>query len=261
MDDLAARQFIELERDHWWFAGRRAIFFDVIARALAGAPSAAGRPLAALDVGCGAGGMLPSLAALTAPTGLDISTELLVQARARGFTRLLLGSADRLPFAPASFDLVTAFDCIEHLDDDCAALASFAAALKPGGHLFVSVPAWQFLFSENDRVAHHKRRYRRPDLVAKARAAGFEVVQASYVNSWLFPLIIPAVLALQLKQRFLKRPGAAAETNLSYRTPRWINRLLAGIFSSERFVLRHASFPLGHSLILLARRPRESGPK
>lgn len=261
MDDLAARQFIELERDHWWFAGRRALFFDVIGRALAAAPRRAGQPLAALDVGCGAGGMLPGLATVAAPTGLDISTELLAQARARGFTRLLIGSAEQLPVAPASFDLVTAFDCIEHLDDDRAALAAFAGALKPGGHLFVSVPAWQFLFSENDRVAHHKRRYRRPDLVEKARAAGFEIVQASYVNSWLFPLIVPAVLALQLKQRFLKRPDAAAETNLSYRTPRWINRLLAGIFSSERYVLRRASFPLGHSLILLARRPPESAPR
>ncbi len=259
MDDLAARQFIELEHHHWWFVGRRRIFFDVIERALAG--RAASRTLRALDVGCGAGGMLPGLSRLTAPIGLDISTDLLRQARARGFPRLLIGSAEQLPVAPASLDLVTAFDCIEHLDDDRTALAAFAQALKPGGLLFVSVPAWQFLFSENDRVAHHKRRYRRGELAAKARAAGFEVMQASYVNSWLFPLIVPAVLLLKLKQRFLKRPDAASETNLSYRLPRWLNAMLAGIFSSERLILRHASFPLGHSLVLLARRSAERPPR
>lgn len=250
MDDLAARQFIELERDHWWFAGRRSLFFDVLQRELH-----ALRDLVAMDVGCGAGGMLQGLAQVAAPIGLDVSTELLGQARARGFTRLLIGSAEALPCRNDSLDLVTAFDCIEHLNDDCTALAAFYSALRPGGRLLVSVPAWQFLFSENDRVAHHKRRYRRSELVAKARAAGFEVAKASYVNAWLFPLIVPVVLLLKLKQRFLKPTHAPAETNLSYRLPRWLNTLLAAIFCSERHVLRHASFPLGHSLLLLATKP------
>jgi SAM-dependent methyltransferase len=254
MDDLATRQFIELEHRHWWFAGRRALFFDVLRRALT--PRCAGdRPLRALDVGCGAGGMLQGLSEFADPIGLDISTELLVQARSRGFRRLLVGSADALPVAPGSLDLVTAFDCIEHLPDDYAALRSFHASLRPGGHLFLSVPAWQFLFSENDRVAHHRRRYRRGPLEERVKSAGLEVVKSSYVNAWLFPLIVPAVLLLKLKQRCFKRPDAAPETNLSWVPPRWINALLAAVFSSERHVLRHASFPLGHSLVVLARRP------
>lgn len=260
MDDLAARQFIELERTHWWFAGRRALFFDLLRRAIAPIAAARGRRPIALDVGCGAGGMLPGLAEISAPIGLDISPELLARARGRGCARLLIGSAAALPIAPATLDLVTAFDCIEHLPDDRAALAAFHAALRPGGLLFLSVPAWQFLFSENDRVAHHERRYRRGELVAKARAAGFEVMQSSYVNAWLFPLIVPAVLLLKLKQRFLKRADAPAETNLSYAMPRWLNALLAAIFSSERHVLRRLSFPFGHSLVLLARRPALPSP-
>ncbi|MBM4015572.1 MAG: class I SAM-dependent methyltransferase [Planctomycetes bacterium] len=259
MDDLATRQFIELEHRHWWFAGRRALFFDVLRRALAPAPTAA-RRLRALDVGCGAGGMLGGLAEFADPIGLDISTELLQRARARGFRRLLVGSAAALPVPPASLDLVTAFDCLEHLPDDLAALRSFHAALRPGGHLLLSVPAWQFLFSENDHVAHHQRRYRRGPLVARVEAAGFEVVQASYVNTWLFPLIVPAVLLLKLKQRWLKRRDQPPETNLSWLPPRWLNALLAAIFASERHVLRHASLPLGHSLIVLARRPALPSP-
>lgn len=256
MDDLATRQFIELERDHWWFAGRRAIFFDVLRRATAGRAR-----VRALDVGCGAGGMLAGLSAFARPIGLDVSPGLLAAARARGFSELVIGSAERLPLRPAGVDLVTAFDCIEHLDDDRRALAAFHEALAPGGLLFVSVPAWQFLYSENDRVAHHKRRYRRGELLAKARAAGFEPLLASYVNAWLFPLIVPAVLLLKLKQRFFKRAGAAAETNLSYRIPRWTHRLLGAIFASERRVLRHAAFPFGHSLLLLARKPDPGAPR
>lgn len=249
MDDLAARQFIELEHDHWWFAGRRAIYFDVLRRAL---PKDDAR--IALDVGCGAGGMLGGLSGFARPVGLDLSPELLATARARGFNRLLIGSADRLPVAPGSCGLVTAFDCIEHLDDDAAALRSFRDALAPGGKLFLSVPAWQSLYADNDRVAHHKRRYRRGELVAKARAAGFVVERASYVNAWLFPLIVPAVLLLKLKQRLRPRPLQDAETNLSYRLPRWLNGLLAALFASERWLLRIGDLPLGHSLLLLARK-------
>jgi hypothetical protein len=100
----------------------------------------------------------------------------------------------------------------------------------------------------------HRRRYRRSGLTAKLKSVGFSIEKASYVNAWLFPAIVPAVLLLKLKQRFFKRAGAPAETNLSYRYPAPLNALLAAIFSSERFVLRHASFPLGHSLIVLARR-------
>jgi SAM-dependent methyltransferase len=249
MDELAARQFVELERVHWWFEGRRRIFFDLLGRALAGA-----RGLKMLDVGCGAGGMLGELRRFGEPAGLEISRELLDEARARGFPRLLVGSAERLPVAPASLDLVTAFDCVEHLEDDVAAFRGFFAALKPGGRLFLSVPAWQFLYAENDRVAMHRRRYRRSTLCARLREVGFAIERASYVNAWLFPLIVPAVLLLKAKQRFFKRAGAPAETNLSYRYPKAVNSLLAAIFSSERFVLRRASFPIGHSLIVLARK-------
>ncbi|HET6164695.1 MAG TPA: class I SAM-dependent methyltransferase, partial [Planctomycetota bacterium] len=145
MDELAARQFMELERVHWWFEGRRRVFFDVLARALAGR-----RDLAILDVGCGAGGMLGELRRFGEPAGLEISTELLGAARTRGFARLLVGSAERLPVRAGSLDLVTAFDCIEHLVDDVGAAAGFYRALKPGGRAFFSVPAWQFLYAEND---------------------------------------------------------------------------------------------------------------
>lgn len=249
MDELAARQFVELERVHWWFEGRRRLFFDLLGRTLRGASG-----LRMLDVGCGAGGMLGELRRFGEPAGLEISRELLKEARARGFPRLLVGSAERLPVAPGSLDLVTAFDCVEHLEDDVAAFRGFFAALKSGGRLFLSVPAWQFLYAENDRVAMHRRRYRRSTLSARLREVGFAIERASYVNAWLFPAIVPAVLLLKLKQRFFKRAGAPAETNLSYRAPKAVNSLLAAIFSSERFVLRRVSFPIGHSLIVLARK-------
>lgn len=248
MDDLATRQFLELERRHWWFEGRRRVFFSVLRRHL----GAAGR-LRILDVGCGVGGMMQELREFGEPAGLELSLEMLRRARERGFPRLLCGSAEALPVQPASLDLVTAFDCIEHLEHDREALAGFARALRPGGHLFLSVPAYQFLYAQNDRIARHQRRYRRGVLRRRVEEAGFEVLQSSYINAFLFPLILPAVLLLKWKQRL--KPRATPETNLSYVPPAPLNRLLAWIFGSEGRWLGFLSFPAGHSLILLARRP------
>ena len=250
MDNLATRQFVELERVHWWFEGRRRIFFDVLKRILGDR-----RDLKMLDVGCGVGGMMVELRRFGEPMGLELSTEMIARAKERGFPNVFCGDAESLAAADEGFDLVTAFDCIEHLDRDQEALREFYRVLKPGGHLFVSVPAYQFLYAENDRVAQHKRRYVRRELRARIENAGFEIVQASHINLWLFPIILPAVLLLKWKQKRRGQNGKA-ETNLSYLPRSWINRTLAGIFGSERYPLRRISFPVGHSIFAAARKPK-----
>jgi len=250
MDDLATRQFLDLERRHWWFEGRRRVFFSVL-RDVLGPVSG----LRILDVGCGVGGMMQELRQFGEPTGLELSEPMIHRTRERGFGQLTLGSAEDLPVKPGSLDLITAFDCIEHLDRDREALRGFHHALAPGGHIFLSVPAYQILYADNDRVAMHKRRYRRSDLAQRVRDAGFEVVKTSYVNLWLFPLILPAVLLLKLKQTL--SPRRKLKTNLSYVPHPLINNTLAAVFGSERHILRWLSFPFGHSIILAGRKPRD----
>ena len=147
MDDLATRQFAELERVHWWFEGRRRIFFDVLGRLLKGR-----RDLRMVDVGCGVGGMMVELRRFGDPAGLELSPEMVKIARERGFSQVFCGDAEQLSVRSEDLDLVTAFDCIEHLDQDQKALREFHRSLRPGGHLFLSVPAYQFLFADNDRV-------------------------------------------------------------------------------------------------------------
>jgi SAM-dependent methyltransferase len=186
MEATVYEQFAELERDHFWFIGRRRVFFDQLDRLLAGAP-----PLNILEVGCGAGGMLGPLAKYGTVTGLDVSKEYVAFCRSRGHERVLAGSGYELPFRDASFDLIAAFDTIEHIPDDERVLGEFRRVLKPGGKLFLSVPAYQFLYSQNDRVAHHQRRYTRGMLARRLHTAGFAVQKASYFNTFLFPLILP----------------------------------------------------------------------
>lgn len=247
MEETANRQFVELERTHFWFVGRRRIFVHLLDRELAGRGA-----LRVLDVGCGAGGMLEPLARYGEVTGVDTSEELVAFCHERGFERVSLGSAYELPAADGSVDLLTLFDTIEHIPDDDRVLRESRRALAPGGLLFISTPAYQFLYANNDRVAHHERRYTARALRRKLIAAGLEPVQVTYFNTLLFPAILPAVLAKKARERFVD-PGD--ETNLSHAMAPLLNRALAATMGGERHLLARMSFPFGHSIIAMARAP------
>jgi SAM-dependent methyltransferase len=247
VEETANRQFVELERTHFWFVGRRRIFFHLLDRALAGRSD-----ITVLDVGCGAGGMLAPLSRYGKVTGVDTSEELVELCHQRGFGDVKLGSAYELPAEPGSVDLITLFDTIEHVPDDARVLAESRRALAPGGLLFISTPAYQFLYANNDRVAHHERRYTARGLRRKLMAAGLEPVQVTYFNTLLFPAILPAVLAKKVRERF-SDPGE--ETNLSHSLPPLVNRALAATMGGERHLLARVSMPFGHSIIAMARKP------
>lgn len=247
MELTAYRQFAELEESHFWFVGRRRIFFELLDRALGDRTD-----LRLVEVGCGTGGMLGPLGRYGTVTGIELSEEAAAFCRTRGFRRIVVGSGTDLPVAPSSVDVLAVFDTIEHIPDDARALAQCHAALAPGGLLFVSVPAYQFLYANNDRVAHHQRRYTARALRRKIVAAGFTPTKVTYFNTLLFPAILPAVLAKKVKERWSEPDDS---TNLSHRVSPGLNRGLARVMSSERHVLSRVSIPFGHSIVAIARRP------
>ena len=249
MDREACRQFLELERTHWWFEGRRRIFFHVLERFIDR------RDLRIVDVGCGVGGMMEGLSRFGHPCGIDVENEMLSICQERGFDALK-ASGTELPIRDGRVDLVTFFDCIEHIEDDVGTLRDTCRALSPGGHVFISVPAYQFLYANNDRVAHHKRRYTLGELRRKVRSAGFEIKRSSHINVLLFPLILPAVLLLKAKEAVFGVSDGT--TNLTYTYPRWLHRVLSSLFSVERHLVARLSLPVGHSICLLARKPLSS---
>lgn len=255
MDQVAYEQFKNLEKSHWWFQGRRAIFFAVLDRFMLGSGAGNGRKPDAtiLDIGCGMGGMLPGLARYGRAVGFDMSAESLFHCQERGFTELALGDGYHLPFADHAFDLVTFFDCIEHIDDDRAVLREASRVVKPGGLVMVTVPAYQFLYSDNDVVAHHKRRYTARELKGKLGEAGLGPEKTSYYNTILFPIIVPLVLLKKLKMRLFGVPEQP-RSNISYSIPRSLNRVLSSTFCSERVPMRRISYPVGHSLLCVARK-------
>lgn len=249
MDRVAYETFARLEHDHFWFVSRRRIFTELLDRYL---PAVAERQRRILDIGCGAGGMLGLLQRYGEVAGLDVDHEYLAFCRERGFPNVLCGSGYELPFGDGRFDLVSLFDTLEHIPEEVAALREVRRVLRPGGLVLISVPAYQWLWSQNDRIAHHCRRYTRGRLERALRDAGLEVVRSSYFNTLLLPLIVPAVLLQKLRERLGRLP--AGYNNMSVPLARPVNKLFAALMSSERYLLRLGNLPLGHSALALARR-------
>jgi len=208
-----------------------------------------------MDLGCGVGGMLEPMAAYGTVVGTDVHPKGLEHCHARGFQRLTACEGPQLPFVDGAFHCVTAFDALEHIEDDVGTLREIRRTLRPGGVLVASGPAYQFLYAQQDRITHHVRRYTRGEFTRKAREAGLEVLQASYINVWLAPAILPAVLALKAWQAVRKPSDEGAGSNVGIGIPEWLNELLARVFGSEARLLRVTSAPFGHSLIMVARRP------
>ncbi|MEI6130572.1 MAG: class I SAM-dependent methyltransferase [Planctomycetota bacterium] len=248
MDRIAYATFAKLEDRHFWFVSRRRIFFDLLDRELRGESA-----LRVLEVGCGAGGMLGPLQRYGTVHGLDIDRDYVQYCAQRGFQRVLCGSGYELPFPDASFDLVCLFDTIEHIPEEQLAMAEIARVLKPGGRVFFSVPAYQWLWSQNDKIAHHCRRYTAGRLRLALQSAGLAVRRMSYFNAFLLPLIVPAILLQKLRERFGKLPDGY--NNTSVQMPSLLNRMFTAVMSSERWFLRWLSFPVGHSLLCIAKKP------
>lgn len=250
MELRAYQQFEELEEEHFWFRGRRAIFFTLLDDIFEGR-----KDLSIVEIGCGAGGLLRRLVRYGDSVGVELYPDLAALCRERSERPTICGNAYALPFADDSQDLVCLFDTIEHIPDEARALAEIRRVLRPGGYVFFSVPAYQWLWSNNDVVAHHFRRYTKKRLATPLRAAGFETKKLSYFNTLLFPVIAPVVLLGKLKQKLfgLKDPE---KTNLSFTMPRFCHDALAAVMGGERHLIRRVSLPFGHSMIGVFQKPR-----
>lgn len=253
MDHEAVEQFASLSREHWWFRARAAVYGELLAshHGLA-APLGAG-----LDLGGGAGAMRPALERVCAKVVSLDGDERLLRAAGGG----VAGDFARLPFADSSFDLVAAFDVLEHARDERALLDEVERVLRPGGLFVASVPAHPWLYANNDRVAGHHRRYSRARLAQLVASPRLRVEHHGWANCVLFPPIAATVLALKCCERVGLLGGDPRHTNLSLRLPRGVERLLEAAFRAESVLQSRGLTPFGHSLLLLARREQRNATR
>ena len=238
-------QIQTIEQTHWWYVARRKIIFDWVFRTLSDNPA-----LRVLDIGCGTGFNIEYLGnnGYSHVTGLEFSNEPLTYCRSRNLKDLVYGDGARPPLRHESFDVIMALDLIEHLDNDVQALQEFGRLLKFDGTLIIFTPAFNFLWSLQDKVGHHYRRYTAGELREKLERVGLCVVKLTYVNTFLFPLIWIGRLVLRILSDGIQ---VVSENDLH---PGWSNGLLQAIFAAERPLLRHANFPFGVSLLCVAKR-------
>ena len=231
----------QVEDTHWWYVGRRRIIQSLVEKI-----STTLKTERILDVGCGTGANLKMLAAYGKAEGVDISPQAVDFCHERGLDSVKLGAIEQLPYENDSFDLVTALDVIEHLDDDVAGLREMRRVLHRDGRILVFVPAFMFLWGVQDDVSNHRRRYTLPSLLKAVEAAGFSVEWSSYANISFF---LP-VLVVRSVMRWL---GLRADTEYGINISP-MNGPFSALFAAERFVFERGRLPFGVSAVCIARR-------
>ena len=267
-----------VEDAHWWFVGRRAILRQFMAEIVDSCRSKFkvqssksiesetqeftdqanktniepgtlnfeplnARALRILDVGCGTGANLEMLSEFGSAEGVDVSDKALEFCKSKGL-KVHKGLAEELPFEDEEFDVVTALDVVEHLDDDIAGLKEMNRVVKKGGKALVFVPAFMWLWGVQDDISNHRIRYTRRQIVDRLEAAGFEVERATYANITFFAPIFAGRLIMKLTGI---RPESENNINVSA-----LNGLFGSLFSAERFWLKRANFPFGVSIVVSA---------
>lgn len=241
MDRIAYERMAELQATHWWFAARRRILRAELRRI--GLPAGA----RLLDAGCGPGANLSMLAEFGAVTGMEMDAGARAHARGLGH-KVVDGRLPGAPFDAGAFDMVGAFDVIEHVEADAAAVADLGRMLKPGGLILATVPANPWMWSAHDLRHHHFRRYEKAGFRALFEQAGLTVERITCFNTLLFPL----TAAVRLVKKALNgREGGRPDDQLP---PAALNAALREVFAAEATLLRVADLPLGVSLMVRARK-------
>ena len=231
-----------VEQSHWWYIGRRRIiagFVEQICRQVTD------HQPRILDVGCGTGANLLLLSKYGQAEGVDVSEDALAFCRARGLDKVTLGAGEEMPYADGTFDLVTAFVVVEHMDEDLAGLKEMRRVLRPGGRVLLFVPTFMFLWGLQDDVSNHRRRYRLPELRRVLEQAGFEVERSTYANITFF---LPILLVRQV----MRLTGIKTETENSINISS-LNGVFGKLLGAESTILRYMNLPFGVSGLCVAR--------
>ncbi len=229
--------------EYWWYRARSELLRVALAEHV-------GQARRTLDVGSADG---PSVGWLRGRGDTQVSLDMDPRGLRPPFG--VCGSLLQLPFADASFEVVSAFDVVEHCDPEDAAVAELWRVLEPGGRLLMSVPAYQWAWSDHDVANGHYRRYTRPRAVAALERQGFEVRRASYAFAGVFPFFAAERLLRRAVGAVRGRRQEAADVVTVPDVSPTVERLLMGLTRLDERVLRRHDLPFGSSVVLAAVKP------
>ncbi|MBA2698972.1 MAG: class I SAM-dependent methyltransferase [Nocardioidaceae bacterium] len=228
--------------DYWWYRARAALLHAALGDFL-------GTPGLVLDVGSADGPSVGWMRGQHRRIAIDLDPRGLRAGEG------VCASALALPFADSTFDVVAAFDVVEHCEPETTAVAELARVLKPGGRLLMSVPAYQWAWSDHDVRAGHYRRYTRPRALAAVATAGLVVRRSTYAFAGVFPFFVAERLVRRARPA---RKASPPETTGLTRVPRGLDAVLMGLSRLECRRLRHHDLPFGSSVFLAADKPQRA---
>jgi SAM-dependent methyltransferase len=231
------------ETTSWWWISRRKLLREAVSQVVDGK-----RQARVLDLGCAAE-LDSDDASLLRTVNAHSSLPVLAfhQLQERG--NLICSSPEELGFGSNSFDAVVVGDILQTVAEDLSALRELRRVLKDGGMLCLTVPAYPFLWSEEDEVRGHRRRYTATELRRKLNNAGFEVTRVSYIVASGF---LPAVFERIGKNIFTK---SIDRNRPPTRRPNWAGSAMVFLLDVERHLIRYINLPFGTRVICWARKP------
>src|ERR1035438_3594440 len=243
MEEVEYARMAERESSYWWHVGRLRIIETYLQKATKGK-----KDVRILNVGGGTGGTLATLERYGTVDNVDGSDDAIAFMRQLGYTRVKKMDGMKLPYKDKAYDMVGAFDVLENIKDDAAALKEWSRVLKDDGSILITVPAYQWLWSGHDVALHHFRRYTTGRLKQVAVTAGLAASKVSYAFIFSLPLVAGF--------RFMRQMAAAkAGSETSYvDVPGWVNGMFTNFLYLEAKAHRYIPFPAGTSIIASLRK-------
>lgn len=242
------KEYYLLERNHWWFKARERIISNLIKRLISENGYSSGE-ISILNIGCSTGRSSEYLSGFGQVTSIEYDEFCCEFAREKTGLEIIHGSITELPFTEKKFDLVCAFDVIEHVENDQLAVNEMKRVVKENGIIFITVPAFMSLWSHHDEINHHFRRYKHQEvnLLFESDKNGKRIF-SSYFNFFLF---IPIYLFRKLSNILKlgnKRKGAGSDFETF--NPGLVNTLLYCLMKTESvFINSKIRFPFGISIL------------
>lgn len=246
MKKKAYSELATLETTFWWHVGR----MNIIDKQLGELPGKKTRKI--LNIGAGTGGTIPTLEKHGSVTNVDTSDDAIALLKKSGYEVKKI-SGGKLPFKDNEFDVITALDVLEHIDDDAGAIKEWQRVIKPGGHMIITVPAYQWLWSEHDETNMHYRRYTRKSLHKAVH--GSENLNKRKL-SYMIVFSLPLIAGFRMIERLKPKKTLKKSTNFVI-LPKPINNFFIQLLKIEGSAHKFISFPTGTSLISVSQKAKK----
>jgi SAM-dependent methyltransferase len=245
MDHKFYQEYYKLEREGWWFKARLSILESYCKKII-------NRPeMRILNVGAATGATSEMLSKFGEVTSLEYDEFCCKFLKEKTGIEAVNASLTDLPFEDDSYDIICAFDVIEHIEEDSKAIEEIYRVLRPKGKYFLTVPAFQSLWSNHDVINHHFRRYRKNQINKLIVNKKLKIDDSTYFNFWLFiPISIVRFILNNISRK--KDSDSTGSDNEIMQSSKIVNEILYRIFYSEKFLLKlNIKFPFGVSILTI----------